>query len=92
MKLKTIQLEDKENYAFIDQIKEKDVNYIYLSPVNELEDENIDNPIIIIRKLDKKEKYILGLDTEEEYKMALELFVRKGKNTIISKKVDINFN
>lgn len=79
MKVKTVQLEDNEEYVIVDTILIEDTKYIYLSLPNEIESEEIEMPEIIIRKYDKKEKYILGLDTEEEYNKALKVFVNKWK-------------
>lgn len=79
MKVKTVQLEDNEEYVIVDTILIEDTKYIYLNLPNEIESEEIEMPEIIIRKYDKKEKYILGLDTEEEYNKALKVFVNKWK-------------
>lgn len=79
MEVETVLLEDKKEYAIIDTIEKEEVKYIYLGLVEELESEENKNPLIVIRKLDKKGKNILGLDSEEEYKMALEMFVNKRK-------------
>lgn len=79
MKVKTVQLEDNEEYVIVDTILIEDTKYIYLSLPNEIESEEIEMPEIIIRKYDKKEKYILGLNTEEEYNKALKVFVNKWK-------------
>lgn len=80
MKYKIVQLEDKEDYAIVDTIFINDTKYIYLGLVKEMEKEEIESPEIVIRKYDKKEKYILGLDTEEEYKEALKVFLNKWKD------------
>lgn len=79
MKVKIVQLEDNEEYVIVDTILIEDTKYIYLSLPNEIESEEIEMPEIIIRKYDKKEKYILGLNTEEEYNKALKVFVNKWK-------------
>lgn len=73
-------LEDKQEYAIVDTISINDTKYIYLGLVKEMEKEKIESPEIVIRKYDKKEKYILGLDTEEEYKEALKVFLDRWKN------------
>lgn len=78
--VEVVVLEDKQEYAIVDTISINDTKYIYLGLVKEVEKETIENPEIIIRKYDKKEKYILGLDTEEEYKEALKAFLDKWKD------------
>lgn len=75
--LEVVKLEDKLEYAIMDTIEIKGIKYVYLSLVEELKQTEKKLPTIVIRKLDEKEKNILGLDTEEEYKMALETFVSK---------------
>lgn len=78
--VEVVHLEDKQEYAIVDTITINDTKYIYLGLVKEMEKEKVENPEIVIRKYDKKEKYILGLDTEEEYNEALEAFFNKWKN------------
>lgn len=78
--VEVVLLEDKQEYAIIDTIPIEDTKYIYLGLVKEMEKEKIETPEIVIRKYDKKEKYILGLDTEEEYTKALEAFLTKWKS------------
>lgn len=77
--VEVVLLEDKQEYAIVDTISIDDTKYIYLGLAKEMENEKMENPEIIIRKYDKKEKYILRLDTEEEYNKALETFVNKWK-------------
>ena len=78
MELETIILENKEEYIVIDTIEIQGSKYIYLGKQQELENNSMEN--IVIRKLDKKEKYILGLDNREEYKLALEAYISKYNN------------
>lgn len=78
--VEVVLLEDKQEYAIVDTISIDDTKYIYLGLAKEMENEKMENPEIIIRKYDKKEKYILGLDTEEEYNKALETFANKWKD------------
>lgn len=77
--VEVVLLEDKQEYAIVDTISIDDTKYIYLGLAKEMENEKMENPELIIRKYDKKEKHILGLDTEEEYNKALEVFVNKWK-------------
>ena len=77
MEIETVILEDKKEYAIVDTIEIEEVKYLYLGELEELQSEDDIMPTVVIRKLDKKEKNILGLETEEEYKMALETFVNK---------------
>ncbi len=84
--VKVVRLEDKEEYVIVDTISIHDIKYIYLCLPNELENENTEISEMVIRKLDKKEKNILGLDTEEEYKVALDAFAKKWS---LNKKIEI---
>ena len=80
MEVKTVILEDKKEYVIVDTIEIDGIKYLYLGELEELQSESVSMPTVVIRKLDKKEKNILGLDTEEEYKSALEAFANKWNN------------
>lgn len=77
MKMQTIRLEDKEEYIVLEQLYINKTKYVYLALKDELENEDVKILTIVIRKFDKKEKYILSLDTKEEYKQALEFYLNK---------------
>ena len=64
----TIVLEDGIKYIITDTIN----NYLYLNNINDFEDFCIRKRIII-----DGESYISGLDNEEEFDKALELFEKK---------------
>ena len=64
----TIVLEDGIKYKITDTIN----NYLYLNNINDFEDFCIRKRIII-----DGESYISGLDNEEEFDNALELFEKK---------------
>ena len=77
MKMQTIRLEDKEEYIVLEQLYINETKYVYLALKDELENEDVKILTIVIRKFDKKEKYILSLDTKEEYKQALVFYLNK---------------
>lgn len=64
----TIVLEDNIEYIITDTIN----NYLYLNNINDPKDFCIRKRII-----EDNESYICGLDNEEEYDKALELFINK---------------
>ena len=68
MEKETIILEDNIEYIITDTIN----NYLYLNNINDVKD-------FCIRKriYENDESYIVGLDNEEEYYKALELFEKK---------------
>lgn len=74
---KYVVLEDKIKYAIMDTIELDNTKYLFLCKIEELDK---DNPLVVIRKLDEKEKNILGLDSEEEYKKALSKYLEKNTN------------
>lgn len=67
-----ITLEDNIEYTEIDKIEYNNNTYIYLSDI-----ENPEN--FCIRKLiiENNEEYIIGLDNEEEFNNAFNLFQQK---------------
>lgn len=70
-------LEDGLEYAVIDEIKHNDNKYIYLTNVNDVED-------FCIRKIivEETQKFIVGLDDDKEFDLALMLFAKNHKNEI----------
>ena len=68
MEKETIFLEDGIEYLITDKID----NYIYLNNINDIEDFCIRKEII-----KNEEEYIIGIDSEEEFYKALELFQKK---------------
>ncbi len=72
-------LEDNQEYGIVDTIEINNTKYIYLYEMRYLNENK--KPEIVIRKLDKTEENIVGLDSQEEYIDALEKFVKKhGEN------------
>lgn len=68
MEKETIFLEDGIEYIITDTIN----NYLYLNNINDIKDFCIKKEII-----KDGEEYIVGLDNEEEYYKAIELFEKK---------------
>ena len=68
-----ITLEDNSDYIIIDKID----NYVYLTKEEERD-------FFAIRKIEfeKNEEYLCGLDSDEEFDKALELFTNKYKDII----------
>lgn len=79
MEIETVRLEDKKEYVITNTIVNKDTKYIYMVPLEEIQENREEFSTLLIRKLDKKEKNILALDTEEEYKMALNNLLNQKK-------------
>ncbi len=79
MEMDTVLLEDQFEYVVVDTLEINNTKYLFLGLKEELENQHLSLPTITIRKLDQTEENILGLDSEEEYKMALQAFVEKGK-------------
>lgn len=71
-KIDVIKLEDGLDYAIIEEIKNDNVTYIYLTNI-------LDENDFCIRKIQNisGEEYLVGLDNEQEYKNALKLFIKK---------------
>ena len=64
------------DYIVLDEIKIKDITYVYL--VNE----NDENDFFINKVIIKNdEEYITGLDSEEEAKAAMQAYVEKNANS-----------
>ncbi len=64
------------DYIVLDEIKIKDITYVYL--VNE----NDENDFFINKVIIKNdEEYITGLDSEEEAKTAMQAYVEKNANS-----------
>jgi len=72
-----ITLEDGIEYAVIDEIKHDNNRYIYLTNINNYED-------FCIRKilLEGTEEFIVGLDDDKEFDLALMLFAKNHKDEI----------
>lgn len=78
-KIEVVTLEDKQEYGIMDTLEIEGIQYIYLQAIPFVE-----NPEVVIRKLDEKNKIILGLDSREEYLHALEKYIEKSKENIDS--------
>ena len=68
--MKTIKLEDDEEYVAVEQISNKDVVYLYLANIKDEND-------ICVRK--KVEDTIMPLEDEKEFQKAMILFAKKNK-------------
>lgn len=75
IEVETVTLEDEKEYAIMDTISINRVKYIYLCATDNIGD-------ICIRKLSSDEKDILGLEDEEEFKMALQVFGKKYEDVL----------
>lgn len=66
-------LEDNIEYLVVDKIKDKDFYYVYL--VNQRDDADL-----VVRKevLENGERFLIGLDSEDELEKALDLFLEKN--------------
>lgn len=73
--VRTITLEDNEEYVIVDEINYKDEKYIYL--VNEQKIEKV-----CIRKINiiNGKECLIGLDNENEFKLALNEYIKKHRN------------
>ena len=72
-----VTLEDGIEYAVIDEINYDNKKFIYLTNVNDHED-------FCIRKIitENNEQFIIGLDDEQEFDLALMLFAKNHKDEI----------
>lgn len=72
-----VTLEDGIEYAVIDEIKHENNRYIYLTNINDYED-------FCIRKIivEDNEQFIIGLDDDKEFDLALMLFAKNHKDEI----------
>lgn len=69
---KVIKLEDDLNYLEVKQIVNNNTTYVYLTNVKDVND-------FCIRKLSFDGNELLGLDNEEEFESALNLFKESMK-------------
>lgn len=71
-----ITLEDGKDYMVTDEFEINKVRYIYLTNEEDIAD-------ICIRKINiiNNEEYLVGLDSEEEFKKALQEFLNRNKNS-----------
>lgn len=72
-----VTLEDGIEYAVIDEIEHNDKRYIYLVNINDYKD-------FCIRKIiiENNEQFIVGLDDDKEFDLALMLFTKNHKEEI----------
>lgn len=75
IEVETVVLEDNKEYAIMDTIPIDGIKYLYLAQIEKPED-------LCIRKLSIDEKDILGLENEEEFKMALHAYATKYKSIL----------
>lgn len=71
-----ITLEDGKDYMVTDEFEINKVRYVYLTNEEDIAD-------ICIRKINiiNNEEYLVGLDSEEEFKNALQEFLTRNKNS-----------
>lgn len=74
--VKIITLEDGKDYMVTDEFEINKVRYVYLTNEEDIAD-------ICIRKINiiNNEEYLVGLDSEEEFKNALQEFLNRNKNS-----------
>ncbi len=60
---------DNQDYMIIKELKKENINYIYLSNMNDEKD------ILIKKIMDDNPNYLLSLDSSEEFQKALLLFL-----------------
>ena len=72
-----VTLEDGIEYAVIDEINHNNDTYIFLTNINNYED-------FCIRKIviENDTKFIVGLDNDKEFDLALMLFAKNHKDEI----------
>lgn len=72
--INVITLEDGIEYAIIDEIEHDNKKYVYLTNVNNYED-------FCIRKviLENTQQFLVGLDDDKEFDLALTLFAKNHK-------------
>lgn len=75
--MKTVRLEDNKDYLILDTIKINDNEYVYLAYINDK-----DKKEVCIRKVVDNGENLVGLDSEEEYKVALNVYAEKYKDVI----------
>ncbi len=75
--MEIVTLEDSKDYLILDILEIEKINYVYLASVTEKE-----NKQVCIRKIEENEEYLVGLDTEEEYKRALNAYITKYRNIV----------
>lgn len=74
--IEIITLEDGKDYMVTDEFEINKVRYVYLTNEEDIAD-------ICIRKINiiNNEEYLVGLDSEEEFKNALQEFLNRNKNS-----------
>lgn len=79
MDLKKVVLEDGIEYAVIDEIEQNNITFVYLINI-------LDSTDFCIRKVDSviNNDLLVGLDTDNEFDLALDLFEKKYINDNLS--------
>lgn len=77
--MEAVTLEDNKEYIILDTIEIDGIKYLYLAHLNDPEKRTA-----CIRKLVDNNTNIAGLDTEEEYKKALNAYIEKYKDIVVS--------
>lgn len=77
--MEIVRLEDNQEYVVLDKIVINNIKYIYLVLSTDQTKKSV-----CIRKLVDEEQNIAGLDSQEEYQKALQVFTNKYKNIILA--------
>lgn len=75
--MEVVTLEDNRDYIVLDTINIDGIKYIYMVLATSEKEKSV-----CIRKLVDNEENIAGLDTEEEYKKALDAYIEKYKDIV----------
>lgn len=71
----TVILDNGIEYIIVDEVNYNDNKYIYLTNINDEEDFCIRKSIIV-----NNEEMYIGLDNDDEFNLALELYSKKNSN------------
>lgn len=77
--MEAVTLEDNKEYVILDTIEIDGIKYLYLAHLSDPEKRTA-----CIRKLVDNNINIAGLDTEEEYNKALNAYIEKYKDIVVS--------
>lgn len=76
IEIEIVKLEDKREYVVLEALEINGIKYLFLGLLEEV-GMDIKVPTLVIRKLDQKEKNIIGLESEEEYNNVLNIFAKE---------------
>lgn len=75
--MEVVTLEDNKDYVILDTIEIDGIKYVYLVLAT-----NEEQKSVCVRKLVDNEENLAGLDSEEEYKKALDAYILKYKDIV----------